>query len=237
RVDTQIEIISFDWTSTGGNMLVPGDEVTFELEMADDTFGAETGGQAVVMVHGWDDIALTDQGDGRYTGSYTLTDLTPKVNDASVSVAFTDRAENIATNESDLRLTAHWVNVGERFNPVAQTGSPYAVVISSATIHNVEVDLNVEVGFFDNNAFGENICVGSTVFDGYFPFPMTVWEGDEANGLPGYEAGNPMIIRLWDASEQVLYEADFEIVDGHGNGTYGFGPYAELNVFVGEPGE
>ncbi len=121
-LDTRVAISSFSWISTGGDTLVPDDRVTFTLRTSDDTFGSESGGTANVTVEGWDGIDLVDQADGSYTGSFTITDDTPKVSDARVVVSFADRAGNEVSEESNQRLT-HLIPPGmERIFPFGDSG-------------------------------------------------------------------------------------------------------------------
>lgn len=93
-LDTQVEVDTFFWTSTGGNTLIPGDEVTFTMVAADDAIGSETGGTATVLVDGWDPITLDDQVDGIYSLTYLITDEIPGVMDALVTASFIDRSGN-----------------------------------------------------------------------------------------------------------------------------------------------
>ncbi len=123
-LDTQASIASFDWSSNGGDVLVPGDSIFFTMQATDDAFGAETGGSAVVMVDGWDGINLTGQGDGFYIGSYTITTETPEVAYARVIVSFIDRGGNVMPSETaDEQLTAEWHSADDEQDfPLGNTG-------------------------------------------------------------------------------------------------------------------
>ncbi len=113
NVDTQAEISSFGWTTTGGDTIFTGDQVTFTLELADDAFGAETGGEAVVTVTGWNPITLNDLNDGRYRRTITITSDYPRVTNASVTVAFTDRAGNTLLPEIATETITRGLDAGE----------------------------------------------------------------------------------------------------------------------------
>jgi len=129
KLDTQVSIISFNWSSTGGDTVVPDDRIIFTLETSDDSFGPETGGLAVVTVEGWDGIDLLGQADGSYIGNYTISEETTQVSNARVSLSFTDRADNEASNESDQRLTAIWLSAGdEQSFPLGNSGESIAMV-------------------------------------------------------------------------------------------------------------
>ncbi|MDP8238183.1 MAG: SUMF1/EgtB/PvdO family nonheme iron enzyme [Candidatus Hatepunaea meridiana] len=122
-LDTYASISSFTWSSTGGDTLVPDDRVMFTVQTADDEFGTETGGRAVVTVEGWTGIELVGQANGSYTSSYTITPETPEVSNAHVVVSFTDRAGNEVSNESNRRLTADWLSAGDERNfPLGDSG-------------------------------------------------------------------------------------------------------------------
>ena len=123
-LDTRAVISTFEWSSTGGDTLAPDDRVTFTLRTNADAFGAETGGDAVVTVEGWDGIDLVGQADGSYTGGYTITDDTPVVSNARVVVSFTDRAGNEVTDDANETITAWWTPAPgtERSFPLGNSG-------------------------------------------------------------------------------------------------------------------
>ena len=122
-LDTRVSISSFVWSSTGGDTLVPDDQITFRVIAANDNFGAESGGIAEVSIEGWDGINLIGQGNGSYTGNYTLTNETPKVSNSRVSVSFTDRAGNEVSDAANETLTAYWSSAGdERIFPLGNSG-------------------------------------------------------------------------------------------------------------------
>jgi formylglycine-generating enzyme required for sulfatase activity len=105
-LDTRASIATFDWTHTGGDTLIPGNQVTFTMRAADDAFGADTGGRSSVTVEGWQPIGLAGQAGGIYSATYTITDQTPEVRSARVTVTLTDRAGNATpTVVSDQQLT------------------------------------------------------------------------------------------------------------------------------------
>lgn len=117
--------------------------------------------------------------------------------------------------------------------PVSPTGRPYAIVISSAMVDENILEVGDEVGVFDGD-----LCVGSAVFgftaDGEAhdwpndPQPLTSWEGDPAQGLEGFTAGNTMEFMVYDSST----ELDLDAVPNYliGNGEFGFGPFAQVEL-------
>ncbi|MBZ0264850.1 T9SS type A sorting domain-containing protein [bacterium] len=108
------------------------------------------------------------------------------------------------------------------FTPVEPTGRPYAIVISEAYVDDVLLEEGDEIGLFDGD-----LCVGAIVLND-FPAPATAWEYDPANELSGFTDGNPILYRVWDDSEDLEVGADGTILNGHGNGAFGFGPYTEV---------
>ncbi len=116
------------------------------------------------------------------------------------------------------------------FTPVEPTGAPYAIIIQNATINGVGIQNGDEIGVFD----GE-LCVGAGVFTGTYPLPVTAWRGDPAYELPGYTIGHPILYYIWDASAEQEVEAVAEYLNGNGDGTFGYGPFAEVNLTTGAP--
>jgi formylglycine-generating enzyme required for sulfatase activity len=113
-LDRQTEVQSFGWSTTGGDTLFQGDQVTFTLEISDDSFGAETGGEATVTVAGWDPITLSDQNNGSYRRTITISSDHPRVTDASVTATFSDRVGNSAPAEvAQEAITAWWNLAGD----------------------------------------------------------------------------------------------------------------------------
>ncbi len=93
-LDTNTEIASFDWSGTGGDTLVFGDNLSLTLHVANDAFGAETNGRTEVSVEGWEPITLFELGNGWYAQTFTLTEDYPNVFNARVSALFEDRSGN-----------------------------------------------------------------------------------------------------------------------------------------------
>lgn len=145
-LDTHASIASFTWNATGGDFLVQGDEVTFEMQTADDIFGAEAGGNAVVTMEGRGPIKLIDRGDGSYHRTITITNDYPLVTDAPVTASFVDRAGNHSVpmvaaetitiigagferdfelGETGVMITMVWIPMGE-FMMGAQDGEQNA---------------------------------------------------------------------------------------------------------------
>jgi len=122
-LDTRASIRSFDWTATGGDTLLTGDQVVFVIGAANDAFGAETDGTCSVTVEGWQPITLTDQRDGTYDGIYVITDHTPGVVNARVTTSFIDRAGNqVPSIASGRRITRTWLAGTEREFALGNTG-------------------------------------------------------------------------------------------------------------------
>jgi formylglycine-generating enzyme required for sulfatase activity len=126
--DTQTSISSFSWSSFGEDTLVAGDELNLTIRIAEDFFGAETGGHASVLVDGWQPITLSDIGNGSYTSTYQIQAENPGVISATVTALFIDRAHNQAVSvQSDNRLTMRATGAEREF-PLGNTGRSITMV-------------------------------------------------------------------------------------------------------------
>lgn len=123
----------------------------------------------------------------------------------------------------------------QHFEPVDPTGLPYSCLIVRATINGEDLEVDDEIGVFD-----ADLCVGSgtileeTVIDSLHPFSILAWQGDEANGLPGFTPGNVILYRIWSNAGGFEAEAEGEVVPdpngAGGDGTFGNGPYAWMAI-------
>jgi len=115
-----------------------------------------------------------------------------------------------------------WVPEPVHFTPVDPTGLPYSIVVTEAWLDDAPLQADDEIGIFD----GE-LCVGAGVVNDW-PLPITAWEGDPGQGLPGFTPGNPIAYRVWSDGNATEYpaEASYQV----GNGTFGYGPYSEVTV-------
>jgi len=109
------------------------------------------------------------------------------------------------------------------FSPVAPTGLPYTVVVTSATIDELEAGVGDEIAVFD----GE-LCAGAGVFDGSFNFVITAWQGDDGQELAGFISGNPMTFRIYDNSADL--EATVATSYSIGNGNFGYGQFTAVSL-------
>ncbi len=110
------------------------------------------------------------------------------------------------------------------FDPVYPTAGGYTIVITEATLNDHPLDVGDEIGVFDGD-----LCVGGAIFDGRFNMVIPVWEADDGAGLPGFTLGNPMLFRLYDASddvEGVVTEVDLVV----GDGTFGYQTFSALSL-------
>ncbi|MBZ0264497.1 S8 family peptidase, partial [bacterium] len=109
------------------------------------------------------------------------------------------------------------------FDPVPDTGRPYAIIVEDAVVEEEAIAVGDEIGIFD----GE-LCVGARAFNGEYPFPMTAWQADDAQGLPGYTAQNRIRYEIWLADENITVPAEAAYINNMGNGRFGFGPYSDI---------
>ena len=82
------------------------------------------------------------------------------------------------------------------FNMVDATGLPTTFLIDSINTEISDLFNGKEIGIFDSS-----LCVGIAIWDGTFPFYITVWRGDESFGLEGSTSGNPIRFYLYSNNE------------------------------------
>ncbi len=130
KLDTRAEIASFEWSGSGGDTLGLGDQLTFTLQAAEDAFGAETGGSVEATVAGWEPITLTEQNNGRYARSITLTTDYPEVFNSRVSAVFEDRLSNRSVQvDANATLDFDLLGAGdERTFPLGDSGADIVMV-------------------------------------------------------------------------------------------------------------
>ncbi len=109
------------------------------------------------------------------------------------------------------------------FEPVPATGRPYAIIVESATLDDVPLSIGDEIGIFDGD-----LCVGAEVINGVYPLPTVAWQGDIAQGLPGFTPGDQIRYRIWIYDEEIEYPATAEYFQG--NGTFGYGVFSRITL-------
>ncbi|MBZ0265902.1 choice-of-anchor D domain-containing protein [bacterium] len=202
-----------------------GEEVT-------ESFTFENVGNADLHVTG-----ITVDGDGFSVDNMDFVVAPGETYDVMVTFAPTEALEYMGTvtvhsdaaNDPDATVDVMglgYEGVGDLqyYAPVDPTGIPYAVIVLDALLFDEPIAPGMEIGLFDGD-----LCVGAGVFDGNFPFPVTAWQADAGNDLPGFEAGNPILFGIWDG--EMAWDAEAEFIDG--NGTYGFGPFASATLTAG----
>ncbi|MBD3166356.1 SUMF1/EgtB/PvdO family nonheme iron enzyme [bacterium] len=120
RLDTQVGVASFEWSSPASDTLFWGDEITFTLVTETDAFGVERGGTAVVTVEGWDPIPLNDNGDGSYGLTYTTSPSDHLADNGAVICTFMDRAGNAA---GEVQATEFLTFIGPGFEQEFSLGN------------------------------------------------------------------------------------------------------------------
>ena len=106
------------------------------------------------------------------------------------------------------------------------TGLPYVVAIDQVDLDNGKIQLKEgnEIALFD----GE-LCVGSTVFDGEYPFSVTAWKAYPDAGLPGFQHGNPIRAVVYLKESDIEVEMMLQTLVGYPD-TFGGGPYAFVSL-------
>ncbi len=124
----------------------------------------------------------------------------------------------------ELDLSAEVREPWNHFDPVELTEQSYSIVVDDAAIGGYTMVNHDEIGIFDGD-----LCVGARIV-GIEDFPITIltWEGDLDN--PGFELGHTIRYLLWSHRVDIEVEADAEYLNGHGDGTFGAGEFAEVNL-------
>ena len=119
------------------------------------------------------------------------------------------------------------------FDSVNPTGLPYSIIINDVNIDNHSLQNGDEIGFFDTDATGEEICVGSFRYSNQdYPIQTVVWEADTDFNLSGFNTGNNINIKLWASTYETLIELVPNITINQGDGTYGNGEFSVLSLEV-----
>jgi len=114
------------------------------------------------------------------------------------------------------------------FSAVPQTGLPYTIIITGATLNDQTIVSGTEMAVFD-----DTLCVGAAVYQDTFPVQITAWQASPAYGLKGFTTGNGMLFKMYTQNPLGLW---FESVTGTvyetGNGNFGFGAYSALALIT-----
>ena len=102
----------------------------------------------------------------------------------------------------------------KHFTPI-WIGNPYQpmnMLLSSATLDGIDLSIGDEIGIFDIDGSGNEICVGVGLLDGPIvsgsPFAMTVSADDPSTTeIDGFTTGNTIVYRAFDAIAQTEYSA------------------------------
>ena len=112
------------------------------------------------------------------------------------------------------------------FVPVAATGLPYNIVISSVTLDNDTLPQGSQIGIFD-----DALCVGAVFYE-VATTQLVAWEGDPTQSLPGFETGNAMIfkVRTWIGMDTLVLDAVPSYTQG--DGFFGTGLFSVVDLTV-----
>ena len=111
----------------------------------------------------------------------------------------------------------------QHFEPVEPTGLPYAIIIDDATADGVSLVEGDEIAVYDGD-----MCVGAMVVTGNWPLSLTAWEGDEEQGLSGFQPGNTMEFFFWQAEWSRVIFSEATYTDG--DGSFSTGAYSQCNL-------
>jgi hypothetical protein len=111
------------------------------------------------------------------------------------------------------------------FEFVRNTIDSYSLVIVSADIDGNALEANDEIGVFTPSG----ICVGAALLPPLTNLALTAWQDDPNTPVvDGYNPGDTMHFRIWDASAGLEIRATPTYQ--RGNGLFGDGPYAQLTL-------
>ncbi|MBU0712440.1 T9SS type A sorting domain-containing protein [bacterium] len=120
------------------------------------------------------------------------------------------------------------VTAQTHFSAVPQTGLPYTIIITNATLNNQIVVSGTELAVFD-----DTLCVGAVVYQDTFPVQITAWQASPSYGLQGFTPGNSMLFKMYTQNPLGLW---FEGVAGTvyetGNGNFGYGAFSALALIT-----
>ncbi|MDP8205675.1 MAG: formylglycine-generating enzyme family protein [Candidatus Electryonea clarkiae] len=215
-LDTQIDLDTIYWDATNDAILLPGDSIAFTMIIANDVFGQESEGTAIINVDGWNPIAMVDQNDGSYSNTIIIDQNTDRIREADITASFVDRAGN---RINDILVTGSinaMLEVGDELTfPLGNTGVDIPLVwITAGSFmmgspesdadsdqrerpqHEVTIDYNFWIGQFEVSQEEWRAVTGTNpsqhVGDNY-PLENVSWE--DAQGFLGtlndMEEGSP----------------------------------------------
>ena len=112
----------------------------------------------------------------------------------------------------------------EHFVFTDNTGDSYSILILSATINDVPLELGDEIGVFTP----DGLCAGGVVWSGGAT-GLAAWvDNSQTAEVDGFTAGEEMFFRVWDQSTDREVPARATYVDG--DGKYGTGSSAVVNL-------
>jgi len=115
----------------------------------------------------------------------------------------------------------------QHFSFTNNTGETYSIVVNNATLDGNVLQVGDEIGVFTP----ASLCVGASVWDGNTPLALTAWANNsQTQDVDGYQTGEAMSFKIWDASAETEFEA--ESVFGQGNGNFGDGAYSIVSLSV-----
>jgi uncharacterized repeat protein (TIGR01451 family) len=99
----------------------------------------------------------------------------------------------------------------EYFNDFKTTEEYQAVLIQSLDGNGLELDSKDELGIFNESG----LCVGGIVLTDLYPLGLMAWKDDPRSDiLDGFKTGETMMIKYWDASEDVNYKTIITVEEG-----------------------
>jgi len=94
-------------------------------------------------------------------------------------------------------------NYQSHFTYISHTPEFFPIIIDSIFIDSVEIAEGDQIGVFTP----AGLCVGAEYFEGEIPIFLAAWMDDyTTEAIDGYQSGEPMTFKLWDASAGIEIE-------------------------------
>ncbi|MBK8807412.1 MAG: hypothetical protein IPO21_12515 [Bacteroidales bacterium] len=151
-------------------------------------------------------------------------------NEGSGTVALEVAHEQNGTLTGDAAYVASTLTYSKTGLPqlsVPETGLPYSIVVTGATINTTNIPVGSYISFFDGA-----VCVGSALLNSTANTPVVTWKGDENLGVAGFTSGNTITAKIYTEWYSTIKIFDAELTFAQGNGTYGNGSFSVVSAKI-----
>ncbi|MBZ0263214.1 T9SS type A sorting domain-containing protein [bacterium] len=107
------------------------------------------------------------------------------------------------------------MGMSQHFVGVEPNGLPWPIFFEGGFLNGIPMDIGDEIAVFDGD-----LCISAFTIEHELtqenPAQVVVWEQADSLGLPGFTAGNPILLRYWYAEEEIETEAEGDFLRGDG---------------------